>query len=120
MMTAPVHWLEIDLLRTGERPPEVAGQSDYYALLKRAALASEFAVWYFNLRDLLPVIAVPLATGFADVALDLQEALTRTYERYYTGRMDYRDAPALPRLQPADAAWVEERLQVWRATNTAV
>ena len=118
-MAAPLHWLEIDLLRAGERPEEVAGRSDYYALLKRAGTASEFAVWFFNLRAPLPVIAVPLAAGFAAVALDVQEALARTYERYYAERMDYRDAPPLPRLPPADAAWVDERLQAWRATNAA-
>lgn len=120
LMAAPVHWLEIDLLRAGERPAEVAGRSDYYALLKRAATASEFAVWYVDLRDVLPVIAVPLTADFADVAVDLQESLTRTYERYYAGRMDYREAPPLPRLQPADDAWVAGRLRAWRALHAAV
>jgi len=65
-MAAPVHWVEIDLLRVGERPPEVAGLSDYYALLKRAEEMDEFAVWYRNLRDSLPVIAVPLTTDHPD------------------------------------------------------
>lgn len=114
LMAAPVHRLEIDLLRAGERPPEVAGQSDYYALLKRAEATDEFAVWYWNLRDPLPVIAVPLTDGYPDVALDLQAAFTRTYERYYAERLEYRDAPPPPRLPPADTTWVAARLAAWR------
>lgn len=34
VMSSAAHWIEIDLLRAGDRPPEVAGNSDYYALLK--------------------------------------------------------------------------------------
>ena len=110
LLASPIHWIEIDLLRAGERPPEIAGQSDYYALLKRAEARDEFAVWYWNLRDELPVIAVPLTAEYPDAALDLQEAFARTYARFYAGRLTYRDAPPLPRLQPADSAWVAKRV----------
>lgn len=110
LMAAPIHWIEIDLLRAGERPPEVAGLSDYYALLKRAEAADEFAVWYWDLRDSLPVIAVPLTADRPDAVLDLQDVLARTYARFYAERLEYRDAPPFPRLQPADAAWVAARL----------
>lgn len=110
LMAAPVHWIEIDLLRAGERPAEVAGLSDYYALLKRAEVADEFAVWYWDLRDALPVVAVPLTVGYPDAALDLQDALARTHERFYAERLDYRDAPPPPRFQPADEAWIAARL----------
>ncbi len=118
LLAAPVHWLEIDLLRAGERPDEVAGQSDYYALLKRAEATDEFAVWYWNLRDLLPVIAVPLTAEFPDVVVDLQAAFATTYARYYAERLDYRDAPPAPRLQPADLAWVTACLAAWRTSAT--
>ncbi|GAC1401605.1 MAG: hypothetical protein NVSMB65_19040 [Chloroflexota bacterium] len=37
-LASTTHWLEIDLVRAGERPPEVRGASDYYALLKRAGV----------------------------------------------------------------------------------
>jgi Protein of unknown function (DUF4058) len=118
LMSAPVHWLEIDLLRAGERPDEVAGQSDYYALLKRAEIADEFDVWYWNLRDPLPVITVPLTAEFPDVAVDLQSAFATTYERYYAARLEYREAPPPPRLQPADLSWAAGCLEAWRALAT--
>ena len=117
LLTAPVHWLEIDLLRAGERPDEVAGQSDYYALLKRAEAMDEFDVWYCNLRDPLPVITVPLTADFPEVAVDLQGVLDTTYARYYADRLDYRDAPPPPRLQPADLAWATDRLAAWRGST---
>ncbi len=44
LMAADVNWIEIDLLRAGQRPPEVAGQSDYYALLWRGRAAEAFEV----------------------------------------------------------------------------
>src|SRR5215213_1758137 len=116
LMAAPVHWVEIDLLRAGERPDEVAGQSDYYALLKRAEATDEFAVWYWNLRDPLPVIAVPLTAGYPEVAVDLQGVFATTYKRYYAERLEYRDVPPPPRLQPADLSWVTSCLAAWRAS----
>lgn len=114
-MAAPVHWIEIDLLRAGERPPEVSGLSDYYALLKRAEATDEFAVWYLNLRDSLPVIAVPLTADHPDAVLDLQEAFTRTYARFYAERLDYHDTPPPPRCRPADDAWLHARVAAWRS-----
>ena len=109
IMASRVHWLEIDLLRAGERPLEVAGQSDYYALLKRGGHpVAPFEVWFFNLRDTLPTIAVPLRPPFADVPLNLQTVFNDLYTRaYYADSIDYtRDIP-LPRLKPADEAWVK-------------
>ncbi|HBY98454.1 MAG TPA: hypothetical protein DEP84_31685, partial [Chloroflexi bacterium] len=35
VMASGVHWIEIDLLRTGDRPPEVVGKSDYHKLSHR-------------------------------------------------------------------------------------
>jgi hypothetical protein len=60
VMASPAHWIEIDLLRAGTRPAEVADKSAYYALLKRSGTFGLFEVWYIDLRDRLPTIAVPL------------------------------------------------------------
>jgi hypothetical protein len=118
VMASSVHWIEIDLLRAGKRPPEVAGKSDYYALLKRGGAPGPFEVWYFDLRDRMPTIAVPLRPPFEDVPLDLQSAFDDVYARgHYAESTDYSGDPPLPRLRPANAAWVEERVQQWLAAQ---
>ena len=118
LMMSPVHWLEIDLLRAGERPAEVADQSDYYVLLKRGDVRESLAVWPIDFRDRLPTVAVPLRPPIDDVPLDLQTALDTVYERaHYAASIDYSDPVPGPRLAPADAAWVEERIRQWTATE---
>jgi len=111
VMASHTHWLEIDLLRGGKRPNDVRRPSDYYALLKRAGVADRLEVWYFDLRDSLPVIAVPLRSPFDDVPLDLQHVFMETYQDgFYETKLDYDGPVPPPRLRPADAAWVREQV----------
>lgn len=118
VMASPAHWVEIDLLRAGERPPEVAGRSDHYALLKRGGQPGPYEVWYSGLRDPLPTIAVPLRTPFADVPLNLQAALDAAYaEARYDDQITYEGVPPPPPLLPADAAWVAARVAAWRESR---
>lgn len=118
VMASPAHWIEIDLLRAGERPAEVAGKSDYYALLKRAGQRGPLEVWFCDLRDPLPTIAVPLRSPFADVPLDLQVALDSAYaEARYDAQLNYAAKPPPPPLRRADAAWVGERIAAWQAQS---
>lgn len=120
VMASKAHWIEIDLLRAGERPEEVAGRSDYYALLKRSGVAGPYEAWLFDLRDTLPTIAVPLRPPFPDVPLNLQKAFEDTYTRgHYAEGVDYSANPPLPRLRPADMAWSKERVREWSAARHA-
>lgn len=110
------HWIEIDLLRAGERPPEVAGLSDYYTLLSRGASHEPYAVWFSNLRDRLPTIAVPLRSPHADVPLDLQAVFDGIYARaFYGASIDYTRPLPPPTLLPADARWAAEQVRHWQA-----
>jgi hypothetical protein len=118
VMASDVHWMEIDLLRAGERPNEVRGQSDYYALLKRGNTTRPYAVWLFDLRDALPTLAVPLRPPFEDVPLELRLALEDVYTRGdYVSKIDYSRLPPPPRLRPADEAWAKERVSAWLAAR---
>ncbi|MDQ2995951.1 MAG: DUF4058 family protein [Chloroflexota bacterium] len=118
VMGASTNWIEIDLLRGGRRPDEVAGQSDYYALLKRRGHADQLDVWFIDLRDPLPVIAVPLRPPFPDALLDLGVAIADVYARgTYAARLDYSHSVPPPTPHPADAAWVAERARQWRAAR---
>jgi hypothetical protein len=115
VMRSTTHWIEIDLLRAGERPAEVTGKSDYYALLKRGGEPGPFEVWYFDLRDRLPIIAVPLRPPFPAIALDLQSIFEQVYKRaHYAESVDYTRTPPAPRLPPAERAWLAERIRQWQ------
>jgi hypothetical protein len=119
VMASDVHWIEIDLLRHGERPREVAHKSDYYALLKRGGTFGPYEVWYCDLRDRLPTLFVPLRPPFEDVFLDLQAAFSEVYRRgFYADDIDYGAPVPPPPLRPADALWARERIRVWRAKRT--
>lgn len=108
------NWVEIDLLRAGQRPAEVAGKSDYYALQRRFG-RHQYLAWYWNLRDPLPTIAVPLTAKYADVPLDLGAILRGVYVRaFYALSVDYAGPVPAPRPLPPDAAWINDRLRVWR------
>lgn len=116
-MASTTHWLEIDLVRAGERPPEVRGAMDYYALLKRVG-AQEAEVWPIGLRDPLPTIAVALPSEAADVPLDLQAAIETLFERYrYAELIDYNGPPPAPGFALDDARWVAMQVQRWQATR---
>lgn len=120
VMSSAAHWLEIDLLRAGDRPPEMAGKSDYYALLKRGELGAPFEVWHIDLRDKLPTIAVPLHPPFADVPLNLQQVFDTVYARaHYADSVDYTDQVPLPPLRPADVVWLSSQLQAWLGAHPA-
>ncbi len=115
VMHSNAHWIEIDLLRAGERPEDVNDRSNYYALLKRTGSA-RYEIWYFDLRDQLPVIAVPLRAPYSDVPLPLSAVLAQAYEwGNYAHHLNYSRTVSPPPLSPTDRAWVEEQLHQWAA-----
>lgn len=104
-----VNWLEIDLLRAGERPVPLRLRDDYAVLLFPAG-GSRLSLWSFGIRDRLPTVAVPLRAPRPDAALDLGAALTRAYDRARWADTVAYDGPLPPPPLPeADAEWVRER-----------
>ena len=111
-------WLEIDLLRAGERPPEVRAAGDFYALVKRSGSAIA-DVWPIGLRDPLPTIGVPLRDDADDVPLDLQILLDRVWtEGRYADLGEYDGPPPPPALNAADARWAAEQVRLWQSAAT--
>lgn len=112
-----VNWVEIDLLRAGERPRAIANRSDYCVTLVRPGQPGA-NVWFIGLRDPLPIVAVPLRPAYPDVPLDLQRALRQTYDRaHYADSLDYSQPPPPPLLKPADAAWAKRLVKAWQAAR---
>jgi hypothetical protein len=108
------HWVEVDLLRAGERPPEVRGAGDYCVLVKRSGTAVA-GMWPVGLRDRLPTIGVPLRDDADDVPLDLQALLDQVWaDGGYADLVDYAGPPPPPALNGADSRWAAEQVRLWR------
>jgi hypothetical protein len=116
MLTGTCHFLEIDLLRVGQRFP-VAGtlpSVPYFVFLSRADRRPRVEVWPISLEQRLPTVPVPLLPGDADVSLDLQLALQNIYDLFsYDQAVDHNAAPAIPLLDE-HMRWVAERLDAAR------
>jgi len=113
LLRSAVHLMEIDLLRGGERPPleRSVSEAPYYVMLARANRRPQVEVWPIQLRDLLPVLPVPLLEPDPDVPLDLGATVSSVYERgAYSSQIDYRKPPPPPALPAAEARWVTELL----------
>ena len=116
LLRSEASFIEIDLLRGGDRLP-VEGVPDrpFYALVSRPAERPRATVWSFGLRDRMPTIPIPLAGDDADVPLDLQAALDETYDRALYARDTRLYAkPPEPPLSPEEAAWAAEALAAVR------
>jgi Protein of unknown function (DUF4058) len=114
LLRSEVHLLEIDLLRTGERPPleQPVPPAPYYAVLSRADRRPRVAVWPIQLRDRLPVLPVPLLEPDPDAPLDLGAAVAAVYERgAYAAQIDYHEPLPPPSLSPEEAGWMDELLR---------
>lgn len=118
--------IEIDLLRTGERPQEhvdllqfldrMEPRPDYLVLVnyawKRIEDAMAYRIFPVILTQTLPCIPVPLREGQNDLPLDLQYVFNRAYGSgpYRRGAVDYTKPPR-PALPEDLSAWVADCLR---------
>jgi Protein of unknown function (DUF4058) len=111
LLKTSAHFVELDLLRNGERtlvsePPS----GDYFAMISRAERRPNVEVYGWRLLSRLPVIPIPLAGKDPDVKLDLQQAFTLVYDRAgYDYALDYQQ-PVIPTLTEAEAAKLKAKL----------
>jgi hypothetical protein len=113
VMHSPIHFVEIDLLRNGERfalhAPLPA--HEYGVVLYRVERRHSVYAWPTRLEELLPTIPVPLRGDDPDARLDLQEIVQRVYDRAaYELQIDYRAEP-VPPLSPQHTRWADELLR---------
>jgi hypothetical protein len=112
-LASDVHWVEIDLLRAGlpSVPRPRFRRSHYRVFVSRAGQRGHASYWPIDVRQALPVIAIPLRAPDADVPLDLGAVLRAAYERgAYDMSIDYR-RPAEPPLKGDVATWAERLLR---------
>jgi hypothetical protein len=117
LLQSPVHLVEIDLLRGGQRPgPEVREpplDTDYVLLVNRsqdgAIRTSE--IWPVALHETLPIIPIPLLYPDQDAPLDLRQTLSHIYARaHYARRINYQKPVPPPELRPAMATWLKKQI----------
>ena len=113
LLRSQAHFMEIDLLRGGKRPPleRPVPAAPYYVTLSRVERRPTVEVWPIQLADKLPVLPVPLLEPDPDVALDLGAVVGRVYERGgYAVLIDYQQPPPPPPLSETEARWLDEHL----------
>jgi hypothetical protein len=113
ILATPANLVEIDLLRRGERLPTVEPltPADYYVFVCRPEKLPIADVFAWQLLDRLPEIGIPLASGDADVALDLQAVFATVYDlAAYQFSLDYT-AEVEPRLGERQQHDVEQLLR---------
>lgn len=111
VLASSAHFIEIDLLRKGERLFYVNdGQLPSHATwqfgvaLYRADRNHFAEEWVRTLREPLPTIPVPLSLGDDDISLDIQSVFDRFYDAGIYRQVDYRTDP-IPPLDSEDAEW---------------
>jgi hypothetical protein len=108
LLYGPVNFVELDLLRLGQRLPlpEEIPLCDYCILVRKAMEGLKVGIWPLQLRDPLPTIPIPLRHPAPDISLNLQEALHRVYDAARYQNYIYTGSPEPP-LNTEDAAWAK-------------
>jgi hypothetical protein len=113
LLLGTANFVEIDLLRGGERMPMLGAWPDspYTILVCREHRAPYCSVWPAHYREPLSTFPVPLLRPDPDIRIDLQPLIAAIYalSRYHRD-IDYRK-PLDPPLAEADAAWLAGRLK---------
>jgi hypothetical protein len=110
-----LHWVEVDLLRGGERPPiplTPPSRFDYLAYVAQATPSGwEHQAFSWDLRDPLPVLPIPLLDDDR-AALDLGACFREAYTRIAADdEADYNADPPPPQLLPDQRSWVDAVLR---------
>jgi hypothetical protein len=110
-----LHWVEIDLLRGGVRPPipvPLPGSADYLGYVAQVTPTGwNHLLYAWAVRDPLPVLPIPLL-GEDQARLDLGACFAAAYDRIAADEeVDYGADPPSPPLGKTDAAWMHRLLR---------
>ncbi len=108
-----VNFVEIDLLRAGDRMPigrPPPPPTDYLVFASPLADFPRWMAWAFTVREELPVIPIHYDPDRPPVPLHLRAVLDRVYdESRFEVDADYT-RPPVPALRAADAEWAAKLL----------
>ncbi len=105
------HFVELDLIRSGERMPfRNAPAGDYFALVSRRPRRPNAEVYSWLLEQQMPTIPIPLSSDDPDATIDLQAIFNTVYDRAgYDLTLDY-NRPVSPQLAGERQQWLESML----------
>ncbi len=102
------HLIEINLLRTGEPLLMLGGiPSDYHILVSRADRRPEAELYPFNLREPMPLFALPLQSGDNEPIVDLHQVLEQVYEEANLDLVIDYSQPPVPPVTDSDFQWIQ-------------
>jgi Protein of unknown function (DUF4058) len=111
ILRSATHFLEIDLLRSGDPLPMIGAiTSDYRILISRSFLHPKAQLYSFTLRQPIPIFPIPLRNGELEPLLELQPLVHRIYDR---ARLDFAidyGQNCSPKLSDEDKLWLESLL----------
>ncbi|MBI2808998.1 MAG: DUF4058 family protein [Planctomycetes bacterium] len=113
MLMGMANFVEIDLLRRGDKMPMLDPwpNSPYSLLMARKLFAPHCRVWPAHYRRPIPALPIPLSHPDADVMLNLQPLIDGVYARSrYDRDIDYT-RPLTPPLSAEDNAWLAEQVR---------
>ena len=111
-LMSTANFVEIDLLRGGERMPiDGLPPCDYCVMVSRTAERPRVGIWPIGLRDRLPVVPIPLRGDDPDLKLDLQEALHRVYDAARYEDYIYSNEPEPP-LSIEGSTWAKSLIEL--------
>lgn len=111
MLRHGVNTVDLDFLLAGQRLPLLAPipAGDFHAFVTQAASATQCEVYSWTVREASPTIRIPLKEK-RKVALDLQAAFVRVWDRHrYSMQITY-EQPIPSQLAKPDREWVAQLL----------
>jgi hypothetical protein len=110
-----LHWVEIDLLRGGARPPipvPLPDTADYLSYVAQATPTGwNHLIYAWTLRERLPALPIPLL-GDDQAQLDLGACFAAAYDRIAADdEMDYAGKPPPPPVRKSDEKWLDRLLR---------
>ena len=108
ILSSRSHLVEIDLLRAGEPQPMSSGiASDYRILVSRAGKRPQAELYAFNLRQPIPLFALPLESGDPEPVIDLNMRLAEVYDEAALDLVIDYGQPPLPAVAHEDWQWIQ-------------
>jgi hypothetical protein len=110
-----LHWVEIDLLRGGQRPPiplQLPAEIDYLTYVAQATPTGwNHLAYTWRLREPFPLLPIPLL-GEDQARLDLGACFRQAYDRIAADdEVDYTALPPPPPVRDEDRQWLGEMLR---------